>query len=299
MILKSFGLYLLQKRYNAVWVVLLCAFLPFIQIPTFSLAAVIVGLVTLHKGAKEGFFLLSWMLLPAIVAAFFGDFGTFLIEGVGKGIIVWLMACVLATTATWTIVAQLAVACGVILVAAVHLVMPDIGAWWLLQLTPYATQMQTSLNLNLSPDQVKLLLDRASHFATGAVIAGVLALDIVVLLMARGWQATLFNPGGLAKEWRQLRLSYKYSALVLAILAGVWLGATWLMDVLPIVLMPFIFAGLSLIHAKLPEQKNIRIPVLIAIYMSVLLFSPYMCIMLILLAFVDSWFDFRAVRGKK
>jgi hypothetical protein len=298
MILKKFGLYLLQKRYNAVWVVLLCAFLPFVQIPTASIAILIVGLVTLHQGAKEGFFLLCWMALPAIAATFFGDFGTLLIESVGKGLVVWVMACVLAATVSWTVVVQATVACGVVLVAVAHLLVPDIQAWWLLQLSPYAAQVQASWNLNLSPDQVKLMIERASHFATGVVVAGILALDVVLLLMARSWQATLFNPGGLAKEWRQLRLNYLYSAMVIAVSSSIWLGATWLFDVLPIVLMPFIFAGLSLIHAKLPEQKNIRLPVLIALYTSLLLFAPYVCMMLFGLAFTDSLCDFRAVRKK-
>ncbi len=299
MMLKNFGLYLLQKKYHAVWVVLLCAFLSSLQLPTGSIAVLVVGLVTLSQGAKEGFILLCWMALPGIAATFFGDFSTLLIEDVGKGVMVWAMACVLAVTVSWTATVQLAAAAGVFLVAIAHLFIPDIQAWWLVQLAPYVAQIQTSWNLNLPPDQITLLIERASHFATGTVIAGVLALDIILLFMARAWQAVLFNPGGLAKEWCQLRLGYVYSAVVLVVVAFIWLDIVWLQDVLPIVLMPFIFAGLSLIHAKLPAQKNIRVPLLIALYTSLLLFSPYICIMLVIVSFIDSWFDFRAVRSGK
>src|SRR5262249_9120118 len=158
------------------------------------------------------FFLLCWLLLPGIVATFFsGDFTTFFVSGIGKGVLICLLACVLASTASWIPVVQGAAACGVILISIIHLIMPGIRAWWLVQLTPYVTQIQASWNLNLPPDQLKLLLDQVSHFATGIIVAGILAFDIVLLLMARAWQAVLFNPGGLSKEWQQLRLSYLYS----------------------------------------------------------------------------------------
>lgn len=297
MILKSFGLYLLQKKYPAVWVVLLCAFLPFLQVPTFSIATTIVALVTLHKGAKEGFFLLCWMVLPEIAASFYGDFGMLLLQGLAKGVVVWAMGCVLARTSNWVMTMQSVMVLGVMLVIAFHLIVPDTSAWWLQKASLYSSQIQVSWNL--TADQTKLLLEKISYFATGIMLAGFLALDIVLLLMARAWQALLFNPGGLAREWRQLRLSYGYSGILLAILAFIWLDVDWLMDVLPIVLMPFVFAGLSLLHARLPDKKNIRLLILTAFYMSMLVFLPYICLLLVFLAFLDSWFDFRSLRAIK
>jgi hypothetical protein len=299
MLLKNFGLYLIQKRYHAVWVVLLCAFLPFIKIPTFFLAVATVGLITLHKGAKEGLYLLCWLFLPSLAAYFYGDYGPLLLEAIGKGAVVWLTACILGATLSWTKAIQAAVLCGVVVVMVLHLALADLlSGWWLQQIAPFATEIQKSWDLNLPPDQIKLLLEKISHFATGAIIAGVLLFDVVILLVARGWQALLFNPGGLNREWQQLRLHYAYSLVLLAVMVLIWLDVIWLLDILPIILVPYIFAGLSLIHAKLPEKKSLRTAVLIALYMGLVLFSPYVCTMLVLIALVDSWYDFRAVRVK-
>lgn len=298
MMLKSFGLYLLEKRYHAVWVALLCAFLPFLYLPTFSLAVLIIALVTLHKGIREGFIVLGWVMLPGIAASFYGDFNTLFVDDVGKAIAVWLMAGALGYTARWVTTLQAAVAGGMLTVIAVHLMVPDINDWWFRHLAPYGSQIQLAWNLSISPEQLKAVFMKVASFATGTVVAGLLALDTVFLLMARGWQGVLFNPGGMAQEWRQLRLTPVYSSALLLILIGAWLGASWLTDLLPVVLMPFIFAGLSLVHAKLWQKKTVRMPALIALYSSMLFFSPYVCMALAVVAFVDSWYDLRSLGAK-
>lgn len=294
MMVKNFGLYLLQKRYHAVWVVLICAFLPIVKVPTFSIGAIILGLVTLHKGAKEGFLLLCWLMLPGIAVGFYDHFGTFWAEGVAKGITVWLMACILTRTTSWVMTLQLIAFYGVLLIVGFHLLVPDISAWWLQQLTPYSAQIQTSLNLNAS--QVKLMLDTVSSFATGILVFTMLVLDTALLFIARAWQAVLFNPGGLGREWRRLHIGHLYSGILLAILVLAWFDVGWLLDIFLVVLIPFVFAGLSLVHAKLPDKKSIRIPVLVSLYVSLLFFSLYIGAFLVVLAFLDSWFDFRDLR---
>lgn len=318
MILKNFGLYLLQKRYHAVWIVLLCALLPFIKIPTFSLAAIIVGLVTLHKGAKEGFFVLCWAILPGIAASFYGDFGAspgisgnlygnfaiLLVDGIGKGVAIWLMASILGRTSSWVVTLQSIAFCAVILILVLHLVIPDLYSWWLQQLMRnggqiVSDQLRASFNSAVSADQMKRILEFASYFMTGASLLAILAFDVILLLLARSWQAVLFNPGGLSLEWRLLCIDRFYSAALLMILVFIWLGSTWLFDVLPVMFMPFVFAGLSLIHAKVFQKRNIRVPILIILYMSLLLFFPYVCTFLVVLAFLDSWFDFRSLRVKQ
>jgi hypothetical protein len=297
---KKMGLYLLQKRYNAVFIALFLAFLPSIGLPTFSVAAIIVALVTLHKGLKEGFFVLSFVLLPSIIAVFSGTAPTmFFVQTITEGIVLCLIASVLATTASWMAVMQAIVGIGIVSVLAVQLIFPDITSWWLLQLSAHMSSMQSTLNIDLPPAQLKVLIERASHFATGVSAAGILTWTVVLLLAARAWQAILFNPGGLRKEWCILRLSYRYSICVFVVLLLLWLGMAWLVNILPVLLVPFIFAGTSLVYGALPEKKNTRILALIAFYGMLLLFLPYFCMLLILLAFADSCYDFRAARAKK
>ena len=70
--LKTLGLYLLKNRYNAIWVAFVCALLPFVGLLTSWISLIIVALVTLRNGLKEGGFILIWVALPAIVMSFLG-----------------------------------------------------------------------------------------------------------------------------------------------------------------------------------------------------------------------------------
>lgn len=296
MILQRFGLYLIRKRSNAIPVVLLFSFLPFLQIPTLSIAAIVVGFITLHRGAKEGFIVACWALLPSIAISFYAGLEVFLLEGLGKIIIVYLLATLLGYTNRWSITLQAGVLCGVVIVSVSHLAVPDLNVWWLQRLVFLASQLQSMGNLNFSPDELRSLAEQLSYFATGVVVAAILSFDIVLMLVARAWQALLFNPGGLRQEWYRLRMSYLYAGITLVILLGYWLRINWLMDILPIVLMPFLLAGLSLLHAVLPQKASVRMPILILTYLGLLFFSLYVGVMLMLAAFIDSWFDFRNLR---
>lgn len=295
--IKKFGLYLTQNRYHAMWVVLVCALLPLVGIPANVLATIIVGLVTLHRGAKEGFLLLCWASLPGIVLFFLGDAWLLMVESLGKDILVWLLACWLGRTASWSTTVQLGALLGVLLVVMIHLIVPDMSSWWLAQLTPRWGAFQQWFPLGVTPEQSKEWLDSIAQWATGAFIGGMLLFDTMILLLARAWQATLFNPGGLSKEWRQLQMSYVACGVLVAAVVGALLRIPLFLDVLPVIGVAFILAGLSVIHARLPEKKQIRVPILIVLYLALLILQ-YLSMLLVLLGFVDSWYDFRKLRKK-
>ncbi len=256
---KSFGQYLLQKRYHAVWIVLLCVILALFQLPllpTSGLAIIIVALVTLHRGAKEGAILVCWALLPIIAFSFTGDLGPLLNDGLGKIMVIWLLACLLGRTASWTPTLQLATLAGLLIIVGVHLLAPDVSEWWSGHLASRWHDIQQQLvGMGVAPAQSQALFVKMTQLATGGFIAATLLLNVMVLLIARAWQALLFNPGGLSKEWRQLRLSYLASALFIIIVISVWFGSLLALDMLPLIMLPFVLAGLSFIHTKLPEKK--------------------------------------------
>src|SRR5690606_36652878 len=84
----------------------------------------------------------------------------------------------------------------------------------------------------------------------GMLGAGNASMSVVCLLLARYWQAALYNPGGFGAEFRALYYPVVVSVvLVVAALTLFSLGQqfrTWAM----ICLIPLTVAGFALIHAR-------------------------------------------------
>lgn len=298
MILNKVGSYLLQKRAHAIWVALLCSLLPLLQVPTNWIAISIMALVTLHKGAKEGLLVVAWIILPTIVFLWLGDALPFLMLSIARILVVWFLACLLGSTVSWRSSLQLLAGCGVVGILLAHAIVPDLTGWWLSQFTHYWPLISQQLQLNLSDAEAALLLGHVAQFATGMVLTLLLGFDVVLLVIARAWQALLFNPGGFSKEWRLLRMNFWYSTLLLVVILLAWLDvSTVFKDILPVLCVPLFFSGLSFIHAKLPEKKSIRLPWLILLYALLVLFFPYVAVLLVALGFVDSCYDFRSPRA--
>lgn len=291
---QTFGSYLLRKPQHAIWLALLCSLLPFLGLPTFGLSILIVAFITLDKGAKAGLLVLLWTALPAVILVFLGQPQLLIAVIIVRGLVSWLLAVILRYQACWTTVFYSAVLLGILGVLVVHLVLPDPAAWWNTKLEKiwHLNEMSQSANF-------KWWLEKISHFATGLLAAAMLLIDLLVLCLARAWQAKVMNPGGLQKELYRVQMGRVASiALVLAGILG-WLGLDWAFDSFILLLLPFTWVGLIIIHAKLSQHPKIKLPILIGLYLSLFLFLPYVVVMLALLGVMDSVQDFRSLRGLK
>lgn len=297
--LKNMGLYLLKQRRNLIIAALVCALLPFAGLPTFWFSILLLALVTLYKGGREGFWVLLWVVLPGLAWSFIGDASQ--IAGIIalRVVVVWLLAAILRRTASWAIILQCAALLGVVSVISLHLVIPDVALWWIQELTVYWNSLAPSFNLAIDVTKTQEFLQFASQFATGVLAVALLIMDLTLLLLARSWQAALFNPGGLAKELLQVRMSYTASALFLITALASCFGSALAMDVLPVMMLPFALAGLSVVHAQLKYKKpELKLPLLIGLYFALILFLPYMAILLSAVGVIDSGYDFRSLRTK-
>lgn len=296
--LLRFGLYLIGKRQNAIWVALLCSLLPFLELPTIWISQVILALITLHKGAKEGVWILMWIALPALALYIDGDpmllLGVVLLRAVN----IWWMAWLLRQTSSWAKTLLVAALAGVLGVVVVHLMLGDVAGWWHQELTSYWQNIIDAFNIPNSSADAKQSLHFVVQFATGALIVTLLLLDLTILLLARAWQAKLVNPGGLRKELGQIRIDPVTSLALLLCLGAGFAGSALALDMLPIVILPFLVAGLSVIHSKLAHNKKIKLPALITLYLALVIFLPYVAMLLAFLGFADSWYDFRKLRAQ-
>jgi len=273
--MRSLAEFAMAGRRQAILAAMLLGVLPVVNF----LSAPVVALVCLRHGRTEGMIVLAWAVLPALGWAVLGDVIPLLLL-----IGITVLANVLRATNSWE--ATLLSAIGV-----------GIGALLGLYLRPdFLLLMQQQLELVLSspdlqgqvtavpPEQMLQLLQ--AFFGTMLMF-----LALVLLMLARSWQAGLFNPGGFRDEFHRLRLSWKTAAGLLLMFTLAGLGTPVLQPLTLFFVLPLLFAGVALVHG-IAGLKKWPGAVLVIFYVALL--SPIMTQILVLAAITDSWYDFRS-----
>lgn len=250
----------------------------------FWIGAAVVGLVILRLGLTQGLNIGLWALLPALGWSWFGNDPTALFVLIQ----VMVMVAVLRTTTSWekTLLtgSGLALATGVLLPILFPQLLKDLVDTGVAFYQQYNPDMANELGGRL--DEVVGRVMSASMAGTYLIIAVALA------LLARSWQAKLYNPGGFRSEFHALRLSRPVAVLcVAAMFIAPALGlnpvlVSWAAG------LPLLIAGLGMIHGVVGVRK-MSVQWLVLFYIALVLLSPSLMLLLLLLAFVDSWLDFR------
>ena len=111
-----------------------------------------------------------------------------------------------------------------------------------------ATQLLAEMLSELSTEQAPLPIAATPLFVAGLFGWIVAVGSLIALLVARWWQASLFNPGGFGSEFRQLRLGMG-SAVVLATMVALgWLQGVDYRPWVELLALPLLFSGLALLH---------------------------------------------------
>ncbi|WP_189478749.1 hypothetical protein [Parahalioglobus pacificus] len=249
------------------------------------ISAAVVALVTLRQGAASGAWLLMWAVLPAgVLAVVFGDSGPLqVLLGTAA------LAFVLRVTVSLATTLLAAVAVGFISgVLALLLAEP-----LLQQLVSLFGEFLTNMEQQLSQGDETVTLTRPTVTqVAGMMGVGTAMLSVLCVLLARYWQAALYNPEGFGKEFRALRYPAGVAtALVLAALGLASLGQemrTWAV----ICALPLSFAGLALMHARAAAQGQ-GSGYLAVFYTAWVLFDPVK-LFVMGFAIADSWIDFRS-----
>jgi len=262
--------FVMKGRKQAIIAVMLLGLIPLI----YFLGPVLVALIVLRKGVREGAMVLAWAILPIGAWAYAGDLIP-LIMLLG----VFGLASLLRESESWELTLIAAIAVGACVEINMRL-QPLILDTAFQQLELYTTAN------NLQGLQLEELREQTVSFI-GAIY---MFLALVLLVVARWLQATLYNPGGFQSEFHSLRVEQKIALLLLGLyllinFVGVVPGA-WVIYLF----IPLVFSGLALIHSVV-KKKQLSNLWLKALY--VLLMFPIVLQLVVLLALVDSWYDFR------
>lgn len=248
------------------------------------ISAAVLALVTLRKGAGQGAWLLAWALLPAGALLYvYGDSGPLtLLLGT------MLLAMVLRATVNLPMAVLACVPVGV----ATGLGLVAFGGEYLAQLVAVFGEFLTAMEQQLSQGAAPVVLARPdARQIAGVLGAGTAAGSVLCLLLARYWQAALYNPGGFGQEFRALYYPPAVAAsLALAAVALAAAGVeyrTWAV----ICLAPLALAGLALVHARAAWRGQGK--GWLALFYVAWLFLDPVKLLVVFAALVDSWFRFR------
>lgn len=247
--------------------------------------AAVVALVTLRKGVSQGAYILFWAMLPAMVLAAMGDTGP-----ITTLLGLFLVAALLRVSESWSWALVAAVVSGL----CTGLMLMTLGQAYLQQILQLLGDALAQLaSQSAGTEQSAQIL---AMKPTVQQIAGLLGLSnaftvVMCLMLARWWQALLYNPGGFQAEFHRLRLSPALSVVLLV--AGLTLSSLgneyrlWAL----IFAVPFMFAGFGLVHG-VAAQRQLSANWIGLFYFLWLLLDPVKALVLIL-AVVDSWLDIR------
>jgi hypothetical protein len=250
-------------------------------IPLFSwISAAVIALVTLRRGVLQGAWVFFWALLPAAALGYVaGNWGLLtLLAGT------LLLAVLLRTTMSLSVTIAASALVGI---AGSLVTMAFMNDAYMAELNKAMQQLLASMQTPLSKGAEGL----SNTLLAGILGAGTAMMAVMSLILARYWQAALYNPGGFGQEFKALYFPVWVSTVL--VLAGLALASageqfyTWAM----ICFIPLNVAGLALVHAW-AERRGRGRGWLAGFYIAWMLLEP-LKLLVMFFAIADSWINFR------
>jgi hypothetical protein len=279
--LKALAEFILRGRLQALIVALIGSFFPLI-----SSAAI--ALVSICKGAKEGTLLFLWVSLALVLIQQAGSENPLLtavsIASLGIMVIAATVHKVLASW-QWTLLAIVAVSVAVSLAFGIFMGSSVTNL--------LATAQEMLSNVKSQEQDAQLSIGLTDSMLLG-LVATILAIgSMMSLMLARWWQAGIYNPGGFQKEFHSYTIDAKIAVLLVVILiVGQLLPQSsklWA----ELAVLPLLVAGIALVHftVKLFGQGK---QWLAFVYVGMIMVGKPVTLILVLLGLTDSLIDLRS-----
>lgn len=285
----------MRGRMQAVMAMSTLAFLSMVLPPVSIFSSATVSLVTLRKGGLEGFFvLLSACAAMAILGALvLGNFQFALSYGLILWVPIWTISIVLREVGRLSLTFESAVALGALGIIGFYWYHPDPAALWQSMLSQMIEPMLSGSEIPV--DQVMQSVDVFSRYMTGVAAAASVCSLLLGLLLARWWQAALFNPGGFRKEFLILNTRPVVALISVGIMIIAWLtkgvAAEIAGNIAILLFVLYGFIGAAILHTLISTMKAKRI--LLPLFYIIIFFIPHALLPVALLGLGDTWIDLR------
>lgn len=285
--------FIMAGRGQAAFFIILSTLLSLILPPVGLFSGAAIALITLRISWQQG---LIYTFLGSAVLAIV----TYLLKqdaslGITAGLIGWLpivfFATILAQTNSWQRTLQAILAVTIAGVLLFHLYQPEPALFWQTTLEQLKPILQEAYKLGSS--EADELVLAVSDWMTGVVATAMTVTVTLALLLARHWQAMLYNLGGFGKEFRQLRMG-KLPALIMVacIVLAILTDSTLVIEILIISVSVFMLQGLALAHG-IVYQLGMKAGWLVTLYILLFILLAQMFILLAAFGIIDNFVDFR------
>ena len=302
--MRLLAAFVMRGRLQALAAVAVLAALSLVLPPIGLIGAAVVALVTLRQGYAEG---LLALVSGAVVGASTANLLIHVPLLAATGYILahwaqaWLLALVLRATVSLTVAMETAAALGVLGVAAIYLLLGDPAPAWqgLLQQIIVPALEQTGWQ---APGvDYRAAMESIARIMTGMVATTLVVGQILSLLLARWWQAQLYNPGGFRQEFHGLRM-HRTLAIVglsgfLAAISFSGLVGSIAADLALLISCLFVFQALALLHHG-AAYFAAHIAWLVSLYALLILMFPGSLKLLAALGYADAVLDLRTRLGR-
>lgn len=271
------------------------AFLSLLLPPASLLSSAAIALVTLRRGAHDGaFVMLTACAVGALMSIILlGNYIFALVYGVVLWLPIWIVAIILRESRRLSLVLELSVIFGAIIIVAAYLLIPDPSGLWRQILTAVVEPMLSQVEN--SEIEVQQAISNMSKFMTGMLVTGYISGILLGLFLGRWWQSVLYNPGGFRQEYLALKAHPVFAIVSVIVLLAAILSSGMLSEVswniaIPI-FMFYVFIGTAIAHSLIAAMKAKTY--LLPVFYVLLFLIPHALLPVALMGLSDTWFNLR------
>lgn len=292
--MKSLARLVMAGPGQAVLVTVISAVLALFFPPFAWISGAAVALVTLHLGSTRGLQIIAMATL--VSGGFFwlamGSPLAGLMLALALWLPLWLVGQVLRQTVSLSLAWQLAAGMGLIMMLVLHYMAPGLVTEINHNLAQLFQQMMKQQSEAHLQDAMQKTLHSMQQVMPGLMGAGFMMSVQISLMLARSWQAALYNPGGFGQEFSQLRLGQGMAALVTVLLLFVVLTDNLLGSMALLVFLSlYLLQGLAVVHGLMGLLKLNR-GWLVGLY-ALLFIVPQTMFLVAIFGLTDAWIDIR------
>lgn len=285
----------MQGRIQAMSVASSLALLSLLMPPISIVSSATVALVTLRHGGYEGLLVLISASLAAATLGFLVTdnfqfaFGYVLILWLP----VWVLSIALREGQHLSLAFEIASALGILFVIGFYWFTEAPATYWQVVLNIIAQPMlQTS---NVPVEQIEQTIIMIAKYMTGIIATGSVTGLLLGLLLARWWQANLYNPHGFAIEYLSLCMPQRFTIMTLIVFliallsSGMLAELAWNISIT--LFMLYAFIGTAVAHTLITtfKAKHFLLPLF---YISMLI-VPYVILPVAIIGISDTWLNLR------
>ncbi|MGE0384728.1 MAG: DUF2232 domain-containing protein [Gammaproteobacteria bacterium] len=301
--MRALAAFAMRSRWHAIALTAILGTISWLLIPVtypaWLLSGGLLALCALRKGGAEALRVLSGTVLVSAGLSFalVGDMRFTLALLAGLWLPVLLAAIVLRRTESQGLMVASLLVLGIAVLLLWHAATGDPVQFWNARWAELERSLPEHVELRVTPEQ----RDALSRILTGVVVALITLMLIGAALLARWWQAELYNPSGFGTEFRRLRLPRVlwFATVISGVLAltGAWTGALVpATELFMLLTVAYLFQGLAVVHHH-ARARAVPRGWLALMYAGTFLLPQLFATMISMIGVADAVMNFRRLDG--